>query len=274
MNSAITKAEAVACLRAEGCVFAEREVDLIWSCSGDDEVRTRRVAERASGTPLEYVVGCAEFAGVVVEIGPPVFVPRHRAEALVLAALTYGADRDLLTVLDLGCGCGAIAAALARRRSPWQVHASDVDELALIYARRNATTYGFDVHRSNWFTQLPEGMRGRFDLVVAHLPYVPTSELALLPRDFRDHEATTAVDGGDDGLDPWRAVCASADPWLRTGGLLLTQVARHQATGAVAIAAECGWAADVAASADPTEESGEDADVVVLVAGRAPGPRP
>lgn len=233
-------------LRAAGSVFAEREAQVILAAFADPQRRAVAVEQRSSGLPLEYVVGVAEFAGVEVAIGPSVFIPRHRAEALVdtaveLVGAMAAARRP--TALDLGCGSGAIAAALTSRLPGWDVHASDIDAEALRHARTNSATFGFTLHQGDWWSSLPTSLSGGFDLVVAHLPYVPTGELVSLPRDFRDHEAVAALDGGADGLDPWRAVARGAGRWLEADGVLLTQVGEHQVGEAVRIATSEGLVA-------------------------------
>lgn len=255
--------DAVRALRRAGCVFAEREADVIFASCHDAAQRRESVAERARGAPLEYVVGVAEFAGVAVRIGPPAFIPRHRAAALVEVADQLRLRADSVTALDLGCGCGAIAAALAHRHPGWSVHATDVDTAAVAWARTNGTAFGFATHEGDWFDALPPALQGTVDIIVAHLPYVPSSEVALMPRDFRDAEPRRAVDGGSDGLDPWRTVAARAAPWLAPGGALLTQVAGDQVETARRVGAAAGWQSSPASA--PT---GED-DAVVLVNRRA-----
>ena len=213
----------VARLRAVGCVFAEEEAAEVRRVGGDPEAI---VAARAAGVPLEQALGIAVFAGVDVEIGAGVFVPRRRAEVLVDAALD--ARPDARVVVDLGCGSGAIAAALATRLPDADAYAVDIDEDALAYAVRNAERYGFAVHEGEWWEALPRGLRGRVDLAVAYLPHVPTSRLDDIPDDFRRHEPEHTVAGGLDGLDPLRAVLRDLDIWLSPAGLLITLVALEQ----------------------------------------------
>jgi release factor glutamine methyltransferase len=171
-------------------------------------------------------LGTALFAGVEVEIGPGVFVPRTRAETLIDAAVT--ARPDAHVVVDLGTGSGAIAAALATRLSGADIHAADLDPAALAYARRNASRYGFTVHEGDWWDALPPELRGRIDLAVAYLPHVPTSRLDEISGDYRTHEPNVSVAGGPDGLDALREVLADMDRWLSPEGVLVTLVAEEQ----------------------------------------------
>src|SRR6476661_947956 len=103
----------VARLRAAGCVFAEEEAALL-AAADDSPARVEAlVARRVAGEPLETILGWAELAGVRVACAPGVFVPRQRTALMVRLA----ADRLRVgsRVLDLGCGTGAIGAAVAAR---------------------------------------------------------------------------------------------------------------------------------------------------------------
>lgn len=217
----------VARLRAVGCVFAEEEAAEIRRVVGTDSTRAdAAVASRANGIPLEHALATALFAGVELEVGAGVFVPRARAESLVDAAVA--ARPEARVVADLGTGSGAIAAALVTRLPRAVVHGVDLDPAALTYARRNAARFGFTVHEGDWWNALPAELRGRIDLAVAYLPHVPTARLDEIPGDYRAHEPDLSVAGGPDGLDPLRAVLRDIDTWLAPDGVLVTLVAEEQ----------------------------------------------
>lgn len=224
----------VARLRAVGCVFAEDEAAEIRRVHGDDaEAAETIVAARKAGIPLEQALGVARFAGVEVEVGEGVFVPRLRAETLVDEAVT--AAPDARVIVDLGCGSGAIAAALHRRLPLAQVHGVDIDPVALRFAARNGRRHGFEAHLGDWWQALPRTLRGRIDLAVAYLPHVPTARLSGIAGDYRNHQPERAVAGGIDGLDPLRAVVAGMDDWLAPDGLLVTFLADEQHIAARAV---------------------------------------
>jgi release factor glutamine methyltransferase len=254
-------------LRAVGCVFAEEEAAEIRRVLGAGDP-SGIVAARARGVPLEQALGRTRFAGVEVAVDPGVFVPRHRAAVLVdVAAEVAPAAR---VVVDLGCGAGAIAAALTRRLPHAAVHACDVDRAAVVNAGRNGAVFGFTAHHGSWWDALPGGLLGRVDLAVAYLPHVPTRLLDTIPRDFRQHEPARTVDGGFDGLDPFRSVLPAAHKWLSADGVLVTLLAAEQVPDALAIAGY--WRADVrpapfgvSVAAEGDEGGDEDEDDVVLV---------
>ena len=217
----------IARLRDAGCVFAEDEAAEIRRVHGDDHAAADAVAaQRALGRPLEQVLSVAVFAGVEVQLADGVFVPRRRAEALVDEALR--ARPEARVVVDLVCGCGPIAAALARRLPDADVHAVDIDDEALACARVNADVFGFAVHAGDWWSALPSTLTRTIDLAVAYLPQVPHASLADIPADFRDHEPERSVAGGPDGLDPLRAVLRDSASWMSSAGLIVTLVAEEQ----------------------------------------------
>ena len=214
-------------LRAAGCVFAEEEAALLVDAAEDDAHLELLVAERVRGVPLEQVVGWAEFCGLRVAVAPTVFVPRRRTELVVRLALEAVRPGDV--VVDLGCGTGAIGAALLAAVPDLDVHAVDVDPAAVACARRNLPPDR--VHEGDLYAALPADLRGRVALVAANAPYVPTAAIATMPPEARDHEARTALDGGADGLDVQRRVISGAPSWLAEDGLLLVETSLRRPTG-------------------------------------------
>ncbi|WP_460848609.1 putative protein N(5)-glutamine methyltransferase [Nocardioides ultimimeridianus] len=240
----------VARLRAAGCVFAEDEAAVLTSSAGSAEELEAMVARRVAGEPLEHVVGWVDFAGVRVAVGPGVFIPRQRTALLVeVAAACLRASNSLLarkqgaaTVVDLGCGSGALGLALARTRPPGEVavHAVDIEPAAVACARRNLAGVPGGVHRGDLFEPLPPELAGEIDVLLANMPYVPTHALALMPAESRDHEPRVTTDGGADGLDLIRRVAAEAARWLRPGGTLLVETGEDQAEAVAATFAAHG----------------------------------
>jgi release factor glutamine methyltransferase len=252
-------AAAVRRLRAAGCVFAEEEADLLAAAADDADQLASLVERRASGTPLEQVLGYADFAGVRVTLRPGVFVPRGRSELLVreaLAALPSDA-----TVVDLCCGSGALGAAVAARARGIELHAADLDPEAVACARDNLAPLGGHVHHGDLFAALPPTLRETVDLLLANVPYVPTGHLHLLPPEARLHEPRRALDGGADGLDLLRQVADEAPAWLAPGGRVLFETSAEQAPAALAALAAAGLS--------PWQATDEDLEATAVV-GRRP----
>ncbi|MEH0938841.1 putative protein N(5)-glutamine methyltransferase [Micromonospora psammae] len=214
-------------LRAAGCVFAEDEAELLIAAADSPEALTALADRRVAGQPLEYLLGWAEFCGLRVAVDAGVFVPRGRTALLVEAAAAVAGPAP--AVVDLCCGSGAIAVALAERLAPRWLAAVDVDPAAVACARRNLAGRDVAVLLGDLYEPLPRDRRGRLDLVVANAPYVPTAAVALLPPEARLHEAPVALDGGADGLAVLRRVAAGAVDWLAPGGHLVVETSDRQA---------------------------------------------
>jgi release factor glutamine methyltransferase len=254
-------------LRAAGCVFAEDEAALLTATASSAGELETLVVQRVSGTPLEHLLGWAEFRGLRVAVAPGVFVPRQRTGYLVEqavarirdrsgvpypAAAGRGATPEPRVVLDLCCGSGALGLALATELAadgiPVELAAADIAPAAVECARRNLERLGARVYHGDLFAPLPPELAGRVDILLANTPYVPTAMIAHLPAEARDHEPRAALDGGPDGLDVFRRVTAQAPAWLAPGGQLLVESSREQVAIATKILACHGLAPQVAES--------------------------
>ncbi|MCA1981653.1 putative protein N(5)-glutamine methyltransferase [Nocardioides nematodiphilus] len=210
-------------LRSAGCVFAEDEAAALREAAGSPEELETMAVRRIAGEPLEQVLGYADFAGLRLRVTPGVFVPRLRSTLMVdlaAALLPPGA-----AVIDLGCGTGAIGAAVAARVAQAEVWAVDIDPAAVACARLNLPAD--HVLEGDLFSPLPPDLKA--DVICANAPYVPTAAIATMPPEARDHEHRVALDGGPDGLDIQRRLIAAAPPWLAPGGTLLVESSRQQA---------------------------------------------
>jgi release factor glutamine methyltransferase len=238
-------------LRSAGCVFAEDEARLLIEAAQTPAELAAMERQRMAGQPLEHVLGWAEFCGLRVAVDPGVFVPRRRTEFLIGQAASLLGPVPRPVIVDLCCGSGALGVALAAAAGrPVELHAADVDPAAVRCARRNVGPAGGQVYQGDLDGPLPAGLRGRVDVLLANVPYVPTGDVALLPAEAREHEALVALDGGADGLDVLRRVAAVAPAWLAPGGHLLTEVSDRQAAAASVAVAAAGLVPRLASSAD------------------------
>jgi release factor glutamine methyltransferase len=235
------RAAVVARLRAAGCVFAEDEARLLLAAVRNPVELTGLVDRRVAGEPLEHLLGWVEFCGLRIAVDPGVFVPRRRTEFLVRQAV----ERGGAVVVDLCCGSGAVGVAVATALRAVELHAADVDPAAMACARRNAAAVGGRVYEGDLFDALPSALRGRVDVLVANVPYVPTDAIAQMPPEARDHEPRVALDGGPDGLDVARRLIAGAPAWLAAGGSVLFETGAAQARSAVASVVSAGLAPSV-----------------------------
>lgn len=168
------------------------------------------VRRKAAGEPAQYIIGEQEFYGLTFQVNPAVLIPRPETELLVERIALEG---DALWpggapyAADIGTGSGAIAAALAHLRPAWRVAASDISPDALAVAQDNVRRLGLAVA----FKQgdLLEPFAGEpLDIVVSNPPYIPAEDIPHLQPEVRDFEPRGALDGGPDGLMPYRAMMA------------------------------------------------------------------
>ncbi len=189
------------------------------------------VSRRLAGEPVAYLLGHKEFWSLDLLVDSRVLIPRPDSETLVEEAL------DRITgpsarIADVGTGSGALALALAKARPEAQVFATDISPDALAVARANAERLGLAVTFLQGDLAQPLVSAGRFDLIVANLPYIPSADIDGLAADVRS-EPRLALDGGADGLALVRRLVAGAPEVLQPGGCLALEVGAGQA-GAVA----------------------------------------
>jgi release factor glutamine methyltransferase len=203
------------------------------------------VTRRCLRVPLQHLVGTAPFLDFELRVTPDVLVPRPETESLALRALQFLPDAPRRAI-DLGTGSGCLALALARRRPNLDTHAMDLSLSALEVARENARRLGLEnrirFHHADAFgdcTPLEEW--GRFDVVVTNPPYIPSAEIAVLQPEVRDHDPRLALDGGVDGLDPYRNLARHAPSMLIPDGILLAEFGDGQAGDLTRLFARHGW---------------------------------
>ncbi len=213
--------------------------------TGYDRPLSRREADayrellvrRARGWPLQYLVGETGFMGLTLRARPGVFIPRPETEVLVEKALER-LPGDAREALDVCCGCGNIAVALAVNRPGLRVTATDSSLDAVALARENAELCGVadrvEVLRGDLYAPAA-GPPERFDMIISNPPYVPSGCRESLPDEVREHEPPEALFAGEDGLDVIRRLAGGAPAVLRPGGLLALEVDESHAEEVAAV---------------------------------------
>lgn len=211
-------------LREAGCIAAEHEAAELVDVAGGDRGRLHELlGRRCSGEPFAWLVGSVQFCGETVLVHPGVYVPRWQSEPLALEAAARLPERGI--GVDLCTGSGAIAMILARSRPLARVFATEIDHRAATCARAN----GVEVFEGDLAASLPDVLTGQVDVVSAVVPYVPTGELHLLPRDVIAYEPRHALDGGENGVAVLSRAAVEAAPLLRPGGSLLLELGGDEA---------------------------------------------
>ncbi len=213
------------------------------------------VERRRRGEPLQYVLGTWAFRRLELAVDPRVLIPRPETEVVVGHALAElgraagdgpGPGTAPVVAVDLGTGSGAIALSLAvegpactsgRELQVWAVDASP-DALAVASANRRSVFRAHPgaaaVHltQGDWFEALPEELAGHVTLAVANPPYVSEAEWARLDPEVRDHEPRRALVGGPVGTEEIDRILHAACRWLAPWGVLVMELAPHQAEDA------------------------------------------
>jgi release factor glutamine methyltransferase len=218
----------------------------------DDEARRLdALAERRlAGEPVSRIVAEREFYGRPFTIGPASLDPRPDTETLVERALGFAGTRTgPVEILDLGTGSGAIVVTLLAELPDARGTGTDVCSAALDVARRNALRHRVAERARFVAADWCRGVDGRFDLIVANPPYIPSGDVDGLSREVRDHDPLRALDGGPDGLDACRAIAAGAGPLLAPDGLLALEIGAGQHDAVTAVFARQGWRPAPAAAA-------------------------
>lgn len=192
----------------------------------------RRVARE----PLAKVTGVREFWSLPFRITAATLDPRADSETVVETALAAVKDRGApLSILDCGTGSGCLLLALLSELPAATGVGVDISAAALAIACENAETLGL-AHRARFVrTDWGDGLVGVFDLVVANPPYIPTGAIAALAPEVACHEPRSALDGGSDGLECYRALAPQLRRLLAPQGTVVLEIGLHQADGVSAI---------------------------------------
>ena len=202
------------------------------------------IAQRLSGTPLQYLLGDTEFFGAVFAVEPGVFIPRPETEVVLeraLAALRLLMERrGPLRLLDAGTGSGCLAITLARELSPCLVVAVELSWKALSTAHRNVRRHGVEgwvrLVQGHW----ADPLQGTFDGIVSNPPYVPSDQVGELPLDVRQ-EPRLSLDGGPDGMRALTQLLAEAPRLLRPCGVMTLECGEAQVERLLRLAGQAAW---------------------------------
>ena len=193
-------------------------------------------ARRVLREPMAHILGEREFWGLPFKVTPDVLVPRPDSETVIEAALSLIPDKtEPWRILDLGVGSGCLLLTLLREYPNARGTGIDASPAALAVARENAERLGVaarahllagDWREAGWV----ERLGAPFDLVVSNPPYIASADIAGLMPEVARFEPGLALDGGEDGLDPYRRIAAAGRQLVTPGGWLLVEVGEGQAS--------------------------------------------
>jgi release factor glutamine methyltransferase len=234
--------------RLAGVAGASARIEARWlieAAAGDAAQLEELVRRRLGGEPADRVTGRRGFWTLDLKVTQDVLSPRSDTETVVRAALHDVKNRPAkpqpMRILDLGTGSGAILLALLSSLPIAHGLGVDISEKALTVARENAERNGLAdralFQTGDWAT----GLEGQFDIIVSNPPYIPAADIAGLDREVRDFDPHLALDGGADGLEPYRIILSQIAPYLAPEGLIVLEFGSGQGASIEAIAQGFGF---------------------------------
>ena len=192
--------------------------------------------KRAERVPLQYITGSQEFMGLEFKVNSHVLIPRQDTETLVEEALKM--LEPGMSVLDLCTGSGCVIISLLRQKKLFGT-ASDISKQALLIAKENAKNNRVEVQlvRSNLF----QNIIGKYDMIIANPPYIPTETIASLMPEVKNFEPVEALDGGEDGLDFYRQIVKKSGQFLKSNGYLCLEIGHDQGGRVAFLMEETGY---------------------------------
>lgn len=201
------------------------------------------LTRRLSGLSVARIIGHKQFYGLEFALSPATLEPRPDTELLVdLAIASIGSGGRLL---DMGTGTGCIPIAVLANRPDVTAIATDLNPAAINMARTNAASNGvaerLGFRAGDWFGALSPA-DGRFDLIASNPPYIASHVVEKLQPEVRDFDPRLALDGGPDGLAPYRIIAAEAVDWLTPTGMVLVEIGYDQGEDVSALFRAAGYA--------------------------------
>ena len=199
---------------------------------------------RLSGEPVAYITESWEFYGLPIKVTRDVLIPRNDTELLVETAITALKGRKMdARIIDLCTGSGCIGCAIAKELPATHIVLSDNSRAALAVAKQNVLKNKLNprvtcVELDALTT--PPIMLGSFDMLTCNPPYIPKADIETLDSSVKDFEPLSALDGGEDGLDFYRAILKKWHNVVRIGGLMIFEVGIGQSTDVMELMADAG----------------------------------
>lgn len=190
-----------------------------------EEAALRRVAHE----PMSHILGRREFYGRNFFISSDVLTPRPDSEVLIDTCIELlQGKKTNLRFLDLGVGSGCLLLSLLGVFPQAEGVGVDVSRDALNMADKNALSLGLAARteflEGDWFGPV----EGQYDLIISNPPYIETDHIKGLQKEVRDYEPHLALDGGADGLNPYRDIIKHAPLYLKEGGILVLEIGHTQ----------------------------------------------
>lgn len=223
------------------CKLLNKDKSYIYTY-GDKEVSKevedkflKLMKKRASGYPIQYILGQREFMGLDFYLEEGVLVPRPDTEILVEYIIEFIKKKykdETINILDLGIGSGAISLSLGFFCENSYIYGVDISPIAIKVANINKERFNLSnvsFYKGDLFDPLKDlNLERTFHIIVSNPPYISSDEIENLDVTVKDFEPRLALDGGLDGLDFYRRITSWSKEYLRDGGLLIYEIGYDQ----------------------------------------------
>lgn len=205
-----------------------------------EDLLTVIIKQRLVHYPLQYIIGRWSFFGHEFFVGPGVLIPRADTETVMDVCMEYLAGDKEYKVLDLCAGTGCIGISIAAERENAQVALVEKYAEALTYLNKNVEHNGVGVEVVQG--DVLEGCASdkKYDLIVSNPPYITDGDMKTLQAEVQQ-EPETALAGGKDGLDFYRAIIENYKESLCSGGMLVFEVGVNQASAVALMMTAAGF---------------------------------
>jgi len=194
----------------------------------ESEYLSKVILQRLSGKPLSRIFGSKEFFSMKFDINEFVLDPRPESEILVEKTLDLIQENNLKLILEFGVGSGCIIAAILSNSIGTKAVGIDISEKAIMTAKSNLIKNGiknFDLIVGDWGSSLDRS----FDIIVSNPPYIKSNDIKNLDKNVKDHDPLISLDGGNDGLDCFRAIANQSTYLIKNKGYILVEIGHDQA---------------------------------------------
>ena len=232
LDAEIILSHLLSCKRIDLYLHPDKPVDETIAIRYKDAIqkRTHRV-------PLQYIKNCANFMSLDFYVDERVLIPRPETELLVEEVIklsqTMSKEHEIV-IADIGVGSGNIAVTLAKNIDNARILAIDISSDALAVANINARRYEVQDKITFLCGDTFKPLEGhefelKIDFIVSNPPYISSGEFDTLQNEVRDYEPYVALVCGQDGLQMFKRIIASATTWLKPGGYVIFEVGNGQA---------------------------------------------
>ncbi len=191
-----------------------------------------------SGTPLSRIYGRREFWGLEFMISKDTLDPRPDTELIIELALNKFPKDRALRILDLGTGSGCILISLLSEFKKSIGFGVDLSFGAVKFAQLNAKNHNISSRASFICGSWLDSISGKFDLIVSNPPYIKNQIIPTLSKEVRNHDPILSLDGGKDGLDPYKIIFPKLKNLLNEGGIALFEIGYDQGKDVMRLAEE------------------------------------